>query len=218
MNQGKLTALAVDRAHRSGKALMLSDVGNLYLRQRASGGASWTLRYTFTGRPRLFKLGRYPHMSLAEARIEARKSRVLVGRNEDPAALRRQAKIELMQRGSFRVLCEDWFQAEVLDRGLQQPSAPRRYLDKYLIPKLGQMAACDIHASDIARILDGMKKRAPAAANDLLRFTRRIFAFGTRRRLVPSNPAARTYWRFDFCWRCVYARVSCSARVGPNSI
>ena len=102
-----------------------------------------------------------------------------------------------MQCGSFRELYEDWFQAEVLDRELQQPSAPRRYLDKYLIPKLGQMAACDIHASDIARILDGMKKRAPAAANDLLRFTRRIFAFGTRRRLVASNLAADLSPRLD---------------------
>ena len=76
MSQGKLTALAVDRAHRSGKALMLSDGGGLYLRKQTSGGASWTLRYTFVGRPRLLKLGRYPDMSLAEARIEARKARV----------------------------------------------------------------------------------------------------------------------------------------------
>ena len=39
MSLGKLTALAVDRAHRSGKELMLSDGGGLYLRQRDTGGA-----------------------------------------------------------------------------------------------------------------------------------------------------------------------------------
>ena len=41
-----------------------------------------------------------------------------------------------------------------------------------------------------ARVIDELKVRAPTAANDLLRFTRRIFAFGVRRRMVSINPAA----------------------------
>jgi len=53
-------------------------------------------------------------------------------------------------------------------------------------------------------MLDEIKGRAPAAANDLLRFTRRIFAFGVRRRFLLSNPAADfsprlgTYDRHDY--------------------
>jgi hypothetical protein len=39
-------------------------------------------------------------------------------------------------------------------------------------------------------MLDEIKGRAPTAANDLLRFTRRIFAFGVRRRFLLSNSAA----------------------------
>ncbi|MFO1505312.1 MAG: site-specific integrase, partial [Steroidobacteraceae bacterium] len=49
----------------------------------------------------------------------------------------------------------------------------------------------------VARVLDDLKGRAPTAANDLLRFTRRIFAFGVRRRIVPSNPAADFSPRLD---------------------
>lgn len=126
MSQGKLTALAVDRAHRSGKAMMLSDGDGLYLRKQTSGRAAWTLRYSLGGRERWLKLGRYPGVSLAEARIEARKVRVQVDKQEDRIALRREAKVELMLRGSFSELCEDWYRVEVLDRGLMQPSAPRR--------------------------------------------------------------------------------------------
>ena len=51
--------------------------------------------------------------------------------------------------------------------------------------------------ADIARLLDELKGRAPTAANDLLRFTRRIFAFGVRRRFVLSNPAADFSPRLD---------------------
>ena len=67
---------------------------------------------------------------------------------------------------------------------------PRRYLDKYLLPKLGRLPACEISPADVARMLDEIKGRAPTAANDLLRFTRRIFAFAVRRRFLMSNPAA----------------------------
>jgi integrase len=74
---------------------------------------------------------------------------------------------------------------------------PRRYLDKYLLPKLGRLAASDVTPADVARVLDELKGRAPTAANDLLRFTRRIFAFGVRRRLVTSNPAADFSPRLD---------------------
>ena len=58
--------------------------------------------------------------------------------------------------------------------------------------------ACDITPADIARLLDEIKGRAPTAVNDLLRFTRRIFAFGVRRRfLLLSNPAADFSPRLD---------------------
>lgn len=74
---------------------------------------------------------------------------------------------------------------------------PRRYLDKYLLPKLGRFPASEITPADVARMLDEIKGRAPTAANDLLRFTRRIFAFGVRRRFLLSNPAADFSPRLD---------------------
>jgi len=40
MAHAKLTALEVERAHRSGKRLLLGDGDGLYLRKQASDGAS----------------------------------------------------------------------------------------------------------------------------------------------------------------------------------
>ena len=101
------------------------------------------------------------------------------------------------QRGSFRELCEEWYRNEIIGRGIKHPSVPRRHLDNYLLPKLGRTAAADVTAADIARVIDDLKVRAPTAVNDLLRFTRRIFAFGVRRRIVPANPAADFSPRLD---------------------
>jgi len=111
--------------------------------------------------------------------------------------VRRAAEAEQRQRGSFRELCEEWYGNEITGRGLKHPSVPRRHLDNYLLPKLGRTAASDVTPADIARVIDELKGRAPTAANDLLRFTRRIFAFGVRRRMVPNNPAADFSPRLD---------------------
>ncbi len=197
MARARLTALAVERAHRSGKTVLLSDGDGLYLRKQTRDGASWTLRYRFAGKEHWLTLGNYPDMALAQARVEARQARVLLDRQQDPLSVRRAVLAEERRKGSFKALCEDWYRAEVQARGLKHPTVPRRYLDRYLLPKFGRLPASDITPSDVARLLDELKERAPTAANDLLRFTRRIFAFGVRRRFVLSNPAADFSPRLD---------------------
>ena len=89
MERAKLTTLAVDRAHRSRKPMLLSDGDGLYLRKQTRDGASWTLRYHFGGREHWLTLGHYPDMSLAQARIEAREARVLLDKQQDPLTVRR---------------------------------------------------------------------------------------------------------------------------------
>ena len=196
MATNKLNALVVDNAHRKGEPVLLGDGGGLYFRKQTSDGAAWTLRYSFAGKERWLSLGNYPDMSLAVARIEARGQRVLVDRGIDPAAERRKQKEEHSRRDSFKNLCEMWFKAEVEGR-VKHTEVPRRYLDKYLIPKLGRKIAADVTAQDLAELLDREKQRAPAATNDLLRFARRIFAFGVRRQVLRNNPAADLSPRLD---------------------
>lgn len=192
----KLTALAVDRAHRAGKPILLSDGGGLYLRKQTPDGATWTLRYVFAGRPHWMALGNYPDMSLAIARVEARKARLQVDTLQDPLTVRRAILAEHRQQGLFSELCEDWFKSEIEGR-IKHPGVPRRYLDKYLLPKLGRHKAAEITPAQVARILDELKHRTPTVANDLLRFARRVFAFGVRRRIVPQNPIADFSPRLD---------------------
>lgn len=197
MERAKLTRLAVERAHRSGERMLLSDGDGLDLRKQTRHGTSWTLRYHFAGREHWLTLGHYSDMSLAQARIEARQARVLLDKQQDPLTVRRAVEAEHRQRGSFRELCEEWYRNEIVGRGLKHPSVPRRHLDKYLLPKLGRSAALEVTTVDIARVIDDLKVRAPTTANDLLRFIRRIFAFGVRRRMVSSNPAADFSPRLD---------------------
>jgi hypothetical protein len=69
-------------------------------------------------------------------------------------------------------------------RGLKHPAVPRRYLDKYLLPKLGRFAAGDITPADIARMLDEIKGRAPL---------RRMICCGSRAGSSRSVSAVASY-------------------------
>jgi len=193
----KLTALQVERAHARGKPVLLGDGGGLYFRKQSPDSAAWTFRYTFASRVRWYPLGRFPDMKLADARAEARKARVMLDKGQDPLTVKREAIDAQRRRGTFRELAEHWHRVEIVGRQLKHPEVPRRHLDKYLLPEFGRMSVADVHAADIASLLDKVKGRAPTAANDLLRFTNRIFAFGVRRHVVTGNPAAGFSPRLD---------------------
>jgi hypothetical protein len=68
MARAKLTALSVERAHRSGEPLLLSDGDGLYLRKQTRDGTSWTLRYHYAGKEHWLTLGNYPDMPLLHRR------------------------------------------------------------------------------------------------------------------------------------------------------
>jgi integrase len=194
---GKLNSLSIERAHRFGGKLLLSDGDGLYFRKQTREGASWMFRYRFAGRERWMTLGNYPDMSLATARIEARERRLMLDKRRDPLFAKREAEeaqraaiAAQKARQTLRDLAEDWYATEIDPRRLKHPEVPRRYLDKYLLPVLGEHVPAEITAADAARLLAEVRKSAPTAANDLLRFMRRVFRFGVRRHVLTSNPVA----------------------------
>lgn len=67
-------------------------VPGLYLRIAASGSRSWILRAMVSGKRRDMGLGRYPEVSLSQARTRARELRDQIWRGIDPVAERRRAR------------------------------------------------------------------------------------------------------------------------------
>jgi integrase len=140
-------------------------------------------------------LGSYPDMELAEARKAARAKRTLVDAGRDPL-LEKQNEIEAQlkasaakkARGKFSELAEDWYETEIAGGRLKHPAVPRRYLDKYLLPEFGGAVPADISPAMAARLLARVARRAPTAANDLLRYMRRVFRFAVLRHLIASSP------------------------------
>lgn len=128
-----------------------SDGGGLWLYKRKDGGAQWVLRYTLFSRRHEMGLGRFPDVSLKEAREEAEKWRAMVRQGKDAIKERdRQRREAERNMHVLKDIASDAFEsrkAELKDDG----KAGRWFspLELHVLPKLGRMPVSQIDQRDI---------------------------------------------------------------------
>src|SRR5689334_14943623 len=96
----------------------------LGLRVSSSGSKVWVVMYrrAADGKKRRLRLGRYPALSLADARREASGIRARVDRDEDPAGERQQSRQDLR----FRELAESYLSKHARKHGRTWSEDERR--------------------------------------------------------------------------------------------
>ncbi|MTW23231.1 tyrosine-type recombinase/integrase [Allochromatium palmeri] len=173
----------------------------LGLRVGASGQRSWVmiLRVLKGGRwvQQRLTLGRYPAVTLAQAREKARAALALAGEGENPGAVvraERQAKAEA-SRHTFAAVRED-FLLKYRGRGNRRP-APRtlaelsRVLSSDLFADWGEKPLVKIERRDVLDVLDVLLERGvEVAANRTLSYLHMLFGWSVERGILTANPAA----------------------------
>ncbi|MDC1198771.1 integrase arm-type DNA-binding domain-containing protein [bacterium] len=143
----KLTS-ATAKAALAGK---YSDGGGLWLHKRPDGGAQWVLRVTPHGRRREMGLGRFPDVSLKEAREAAEKWRGMVRQGLDPIKERdRQRREAARNLHLLRDIALDAFESRKAE--LKGDGKAGRWftpLELHVLPKLGKVPVADIDQRDI---------------------------------------------------------------------
>lgn len=181
----KLTVSMVEIARAAGKARELPDAGapGLRLRVAPTGAKSWVCRLRIKGGPmKVSTLGRWPEMSLAEARVAARALAVEAAKGVPPASV-----AEVKPKTWGELLAE--YVALELPK-LRSGADVRRVLEKETAGWSDRPLA-SIGRKDVVALLDGIAGRgAGVQANRVLAFTRRVFSWAMARGEVEANPAA----------------------------
>ncbi|WP_341925964.1 Arm DNA-binding domain-containing protein [Stenotrophomonas geniculata] len=206
-----LRAGPVDRGIGDGLTFVASARG------AAAGKASWVLRFRFGGVAKEKVLGRYPDLSLAQAREKARSDRALIQQGIDVATAKRLAQLDARrahsaktaprpkpaapntpldvqavdpQRATVCQLGQAWLDRYITPR-YKHPDRIRAVLELHLYPTLGTSRARDVVPLDVDRLLVATVARgAPTLANDLLRYLVRLFKYALVLGWATSNPAA----------------------------
>lgn len=175
-----------------------SDGEGLYLRYRKSDAAPrWVFRYRFSGKPRILNMGSYKVLSLAEARKTAKEMRARVALGYDVADEKKErkkaaiAKIEAEKSViTMGQLADEYFAAQILGRW-KHPNIVRSRIENDIKPNIGNLPIGEVKPKHIDAMLQTIVKRgAPTMANDVLRWTKRMFDYALKRQMCQFNPAA----------------------------
>ncbi|CNI48200.1 phage integrase family site specific recombinase [Yersinia frederiksenii] len=173
-----------------------SDGGGLYLCFPKNYAIPfWRFRYRFAGKQRAMVIGTYSELSLAKARETAREQSARVSLGYDVAGEKQERKAEALkkmedEKHALRVseLAAEYFERQILNRW-KHPDILRRRIDKDINPAIGRLRIEDVKPRHIDDMLQKIVQRgAPTVANDVLRWTRRIFNYGIRRHMLETNP------------------------------
>ena len=163
-----------------------------------TGRKTWMIRYRANGKHRRLKIGTYPHMSLAEARTEARDKLVEAEAGEDPAA---QPEVEDTGEGtdtSFRAMTVEVLKARARKGRHGEPTREstqqerQRIVDRHLLPAWGDREPGSITRREVVKLVEGIADDgAGVMANRVLALIHLLFNDAIRRGFlgVEHNPA-----------------------------
>ena len=132
-------------------------------------------------------LGRYPTVSLADARRRARQVLGEVASDGDPAQARQDARHAPTLEALAALYLEK--HARVRKRSWRQD---RRMIENELLPKWRGLRAGEIRRRDVRELVEAIAERpAPISANRVRALISKIFNFGVSREVVEFNPCAQ---------------------------
>lgn len=157
----RFSALAISKLakERSDKTRLHHDGGGLYLIvDRRGQSTSWAYRYMIDGRARMLGLGRYPEITLHQAREQAAEARRLKARGQDPLETKQQTRktrqAEQARQVTFKTLAEEFIRNK--ESGWSNPKHGAQWrstLKTYAFPILGEMVVGEVDTTAVLRVL-----------------------------------------------------------------
>ena len=193
----KLTALDVRNAK---GPCRLSDGGGLFYEITSTGVKRWLYRFKIAGKNGMFIIGRYPQLSLKEAREDHQEARSFVKQGIKPAQVRRKIKQENIsaenekkdvRTKSFQYIALEWIEQQ---REAWSPAHTQAVLDtlqKNVFGSIGAQAVDTIAPPDVLKILRKIEHRGSLEiARKVLQRMNAVFRYAIQTGRATYNPAA----------------------------
>ena len=160
----------------------------LFLDITKTGVKSWHYRYSLAGKQERLVLGRYPDLSLKDARQARDEAASQVAKGISP----QQQKIKEQQGQLEAVLFRDYgerYLKEVIKKDRKDPYNMVLCLSNDIYPMLGHIPLDQVSIEDIRRTIWRKKEQGyDAAANQVRGLLKRMFDYAMTLGLVPYNP------------------------------
>jgi len=160
----------------------------LGIRVKPSGNKSWFYRFTFNGKRYKMTLGKYPAITLKDARDMLHEAQNLKEKGINPLEHNREEKAK--EKFTVGILVTSWYQ-NYIEKSRKQPLQIKQQIDSDILPLLGDWELDKLQTRDITKALDKIVNRgSPVHANKILSTLKQAFNYAVSRGEMLINPAA----------------------------
>jgi integrase len=150
-----------------------------------SGVKTWLYIYTYNKKVKWHKLGRYPALSLKEARVKYNEANKEYQNGGNPAARKNKRK----KAGTVEDLAELFIERGCKQKGNRSWKEYERNIKKDVLPEWGDRNIHDITKADVIELLEKVFDRgARNQSNQVFKIVRRMFNFAIERDLLENTP------------------------------
>ncbi len=188
-----LSDLKVSKAKATESIQKLTDGDGLYLFIGKHGTAkSWRLDYAFAGKRYTYTIGKYPVVSLADARTERgllkRKIRVGINPAQEKKKLRLIARSDA--ENTFASVGDAWYASKQAVMSKSWRDVNRLNLDRDLNPTIGSLPIGEIDSKVMIGVVEKVAAKRGLKTADRVRQTAgQVFEYAIIKQLTERNPA-----------------------------
>ena len=150
---------------------------------------SFILLYSFHNQPRRLTLGKYPDLSLSEARAKAARAIELLKQGIDPGQKKIVELTEYRTSPTFEEAVQSYLAWAKVNK--KSWAEDERMLTREFVPQLGRMKIQDVMRKQVMALLDAKAETAPVQANRLLAVVRKMFNFCVERDILNATPLVK---------------------------
>lgn len=175
-----LTNIAVNSAKPKDKAFKLSDGGGLFLLVHPNGSKYWRLKYRFGSKEKLLAIGKYPFVSLADARERRDIAKKLLAGGRDPGAIKKAEKLEAKQlsANTFEAVAREWHAKQSVKWVAKSVARTISLLERNIFPLIGRTPISQVTAAELLEAVQKIERRGNIeTAHRTLMYCGQIFRY-----------------------------------------
>ncbi len=155
-----LTDIACRKTKPSDRLQKHSDMHGLQLWIFPNGSKLWRYAYRFAGKQKLLALGKYPQVTLHEARTQREKAREQLRQGRDPSHVKKVARLEeQFAVDKFGIVAREYLEKLRLEGRSRSTLEKTEWLLDFAIPVLGSYAMREIRAIEVLAVLRDIERR-----------------------------------------------------------
>lgn len=188
-----LTELAIKNLKPKESPYRKADSGGLCLEIAPSGGKLWRWRYYFNQKEQMLALGKWPAVSLSEARRLRDEAREQVKSGKHPTREKKAQKLRNVYEGenTFEKVARRWLtvKGKSLNEKYQKQCLIR--MEQHIFPRIGALPITEITIPDVVRVVEKIGNRGTIeTAKKMKHIMGQVFRYASQRGLCQHNPAA----------------------------